>query len=124
MATKKECASDSCPAPPTSRVSPRAAIIAAKAKPPSCSQKSWPSALKVPSARGKRAISTTSPTRRSSERRPVRTVATAASAELSRLLTATSDTGRLTGAEEAGGPHQQHRHHHHVGHHLVESAPQ
>src|SRR5260370_16310468 len=122
MATKKECARDSCPAPPTSRVSPSAAIIAAKAKPPSCSQKSWPSASKVPSASGKRATRASSPAREISESRPERAWATAASAALSRLLVATSDTGGLTGAEEPSRAHQQHGHHHDVGHHLVEAA--
>src|SRR5205085_9577147 len=117
-------AMESCPAPPTRRVSPRAPIIAAKAKAPLCSQKSWPAASKVPSASGKSATSATTPGRRPSARRPETARAAATSAEVSSRAAATSDTGGLAGPEEPGGPHQQHCHHHHVGHDLVEATPE
>src|SRR3954467_606601 len=95
MAAKAAWPSESCPATPTSRVSPTAPTMVAITNRPSCSQKS--------SSTSGRASATTSRTRTPSRR-------------------GRSDTDCLLAAEQTLGPHEQDDDHDDVGHDLTEAA--
>src|SRR4029453_17218783 len=112
---KKECASDSWPASPTSRFSPRAATMAAKAKTPTCSQKA---------SRKNGATSPTATTARRA-RSPGRGVPRQADGpnhgRPASASSGVSDTGCLRRPEQAGGADEEDTDHHDVGHDRAEA---
>src|SRR6478752_8145618 len=94
MATKNACASDSCPAIPTRIESPIAAMIAAIANSPVCSQK-------LSNQIGIAASTTTMP-----------------------AYAAHLDTRQLPRPEQPGWPHQQHEQHHRERRDGAQPAPE